>query len=81
MELVNVNMSLTKKVVEYLDKQAEENYLARASVARQYLMEEVSEKMVVEARRKGSSLRKVAQATGTPYSKVLSIIAKTGIDE
>ncbi len=81
MDNVNVNISLPKKIVEYLDKEAGEHYLARAAVARQYLMEEVAEKMVLEARRKGYSMRKVAESTGITYTKVLGILAKTQVDE
>ena len=44
-------------------------------------MQEVAEKMVAQARRKGYSIRKVADATGLPYSKVMSILAKTQVDE
>ena len=44
-------------------------------------MEEVAEKMVLEARRKGYSIRKVVESTGISYTKVLGILAKTQIDE
>ncbi|MFH1247457.1 MAG: hypothetical protein V1644_03685 [Candidatus Micrarchaeota archaeon] len=44
-------------------------------------MEEVAEKMVVEARRKGYSIRKVVESTCITYTKVLGILAKTQVDE
>ncbi len=81
MASINVNISLPKKVVEYIDKEAEEQYLPRAAVARKYLMEEVAEKMVLEARKKGYSIRKVAESTGVSYSKALAILGRTQVDE
>lgn len=81
MEMVNVNIALPKKIVEYVDREAEEHYLSRASVARRYLLEKLEEKMVVETRLKGYSIRKVAEITGIPYAKVLRILGETQADE
>ncbi len=77
----SVNVSLPKKAVEYLDRQAEENYTSRAGIARQYLMEKLEEKAVVEARTKGYSIRKASEMTGVPYARVLKILGQTQIDE
>ncbi len=80
-EMVNVNISLPRKIVEYVDREAEENYLSRASVARQYLMQKLEEKIVVEKRRKGYSIRKIVETTGIPYLKVLKILGETQVDD
>ena len=52
-----------------------------ATVAKQFLMEHVEEQKVTEARKKGFSIRKVAEITGVRYDKVLEILRRTGIDE
>ena len=44
-------------------------------------MEHVEEQKVTEARKKGFSIRKVAEITGVRYDKVLEILRRTGIDE
>ncbi len=80
-EMVNVNLTLPKKAVEYIDREAEENYLSRASVARKYLLDEIDEEMVLETRLKGYSIRKTAEITGVPYKKVLRILGKTQVDD
>lgn len=41
-------------------------------------MEKLEEKLVVEERMKGYSIRKIAEITGIPYTKVL---AATQVDE
>ncbi|HIH20227.1 TPA: hypothetical protein HA244_03080 [Candidatus Micrarchaeota archaeon] len=80
-DMVTLNITLPKKIVAYLDRQAEEHYLTRATVARQYLIEEVYEKTVLQARKAGLSIRKISETTGIPYAKVLKILGKTQFDE
>ena len=65
-EMVNVNISLPKSIVDFVDREAEEKYLSRASVARQYLMEQLEQKIVVQTRLKGYSIRKTAECYGHP---------------
>ena len=80
-EMVNVNVTLPKRIVEYIDREADENYLSRASVARKHLLADLEEEMVGETRAKGYSIRKTAEITGIPYQKVLRILGKTQVDE
>lgn len=80
-EMVNVNLTLPKRIVEYIDREADEHYLSRASVARKHLLEDLEEEMVVETRQKGYSIRKVSEITGVSYDKVLKILGKTQVDE
>ncbi len=44
-------------------------------------MEKLEEKIVVETRLKGYSIRKTAEVTGMPYTKVLKILGDTQVDE
>jgi metal-responsive CopG/Arc/MetJ family transcriptional regulator len=79
--MISINITLPKKIVDYVDREAEDKYLSRASVARQYLMEKLEEKIVSETRLKGYSIRKTSEITGIPYLKTLKILAKTQVDE
>ena len=44
-------------------------------------MEEITEKIVVEARLKGQTIRKIAEVTGIPYNRIMSVLVKTQIDD
>ena len=81
MRNVVVNVILPKEVVHYLDEKADDQYTTRATVAKQFLLEHVEEKKVTELRRKGFSIRKIAEVTGIRYDKILEIIRITRIDE
>lgn len=80
-KMVTLNLTLPKRIIDYLDQEAQAHYLSRATVARQHLIEEVYEKVVTESRLRGLSIRRISETTGIPYLKVLQILAKTQIDE
>lgn len=79
--MVNVNISLPKKILEYVDREAEERYSSRASVAREYLVQKIEEKRIVEMRQRGYSIRKTSELTGIPYGKVLKVLGETQVDD
>lgn len=76
-----VNVTLPAEFVSYLDEKATDNYTSRATVAKQYLIEHIEEKKVIELRRKGFSIRKIADVTDIRYDKVLAILHTTRADE
>ena len=81
MKNILVNVTLPQEVVNYLDKNAVDQYTSRATVARQFLIEHIEEKKVMELRKKGFSYRKIADVTGIRYDKILEIARITRIDE
>ena len=81
MKNILVNVTLPQEVVHYLDEKAGDQYTSRATVARQFLIEHIEEKKVIELRKKGFSYRKIADATGIRYNKILEIVRITRIDE
>ena len=81
MRNISINVTLPTEVVEYLDEKAKNKYISRATIARQFLMEHIEEEKVIETRRKGFSIRKVAEITGVRYDRVLDILRQSGIED
>lgn len=81
MRNVSINVTLPNEVVDYIDEKAKNMYISRATVARQFLMEHIEEQKVVETRKKGFSIRKVAEITQVRYDRVLDILRRSGIEE
>ncbi|MBI5159141.1 hypothetical protein HY992_03405 [Candidatus Micrarchaeota archaeon] len=79
-ENIAVNITVPKKVVDYLDVEAKKTYLSRATVARQMLLQHIDELKVISARRQGCSIRKISETCGIAYSKVLEILHVTQVD-
>ncbi len=79
-ENIAVNVTLPKEAIEYIDEEAEKNYLSRATLARQLLLQKIDEIKVVQARRNGYSIRKIAEMYTIPYTKVLEILHLTQVD-
>ncbi len=81
MKNIVVNVTLSNEIVNYIDEKASRLYISRATVARQLIMEHIDEEKIIEARKRGFSIRKVAEITGIRYDKVLQIISRSGVDE
>ncbi|HLC69300.1 MAG TPA: hypothetical protein VJH24_05665 [Candidatus Bilamarchaeaceae archaeon] len=81
MKNIVVNVTLPAEVVNYIDEKAQKLYISRSTVARQLVMEHVEEEKVVHLRKKGFSIRKIAELTSIRYDRVLRIIGQTGVDE
>lgn len=79
-ENIAVNITLSREAVAYLDIEARRTYLSRATVARQMLLQHIDELKVVNARRKGYSIRKISEVYKINYSKVLEILHTTQVD-
>ena len=79
-ENIAVNITLPKEVIEYLDGEAKKAYLSRATVARQLLLQHIDELKIMNARRKGYSIRRISEMYGIDYSRVLDILHMTQVD-
>lgn len=78
---MNVNVTLPKKALEFIDREARHRYVSRSAVVRAFVLEALDRKIVVDARRKGFSIRKIAEVYGVSYGRVLEILAETQVDE
>ena len=81
MRNLSINITLPANAVQYIDKKAEQTYISRATVARQFLLEHIEEQKVIESRQKGFSIKKIANITQIKYEKVLEILKKSGLEE
>ncbi len=78
---MNVNVTIPKKAMEYLDLQARKQYASLSSVARAYLLRAVHREIVVKMRREGYSIRMISERTEIPYVQVMDVLADTQVDE
>lgn len=74
----NINVTLPKKVAEYLKRKSKEGYLPVSAVARQYIAKGVTEEMILDYHKKGFSISKISQLTEAPITKVMETLSKLG---
>ena len=75
----NVNVTLPKKIAEYIKRKSREEYLPVSAVARRYIARGVIAEMVLDYHKKGFSIHKISQLTSTPVAKIMEILSK--VDE
>jgi hypothetical protein len=74
----SINVTLPKKVAEYIKRKSKEQHLPVSAVVRQYIAKGVIEEMILDYHSKGCSISKISQLTDTPISKVMETLAKLG---
>ncbi len=72
-----VNVTLPKKIAEYIKRKSREEYLPVSAVARRYIARGVTEEMVLDYHKKGFSIHKISELTDTPLVKVMEILSRT----
>lgn len=76
-----LHLSLPKPALEEIDAKAKRQYLTRSAVARQYLMQALLDDTVVRLRRRGYSIRKIAEELEVPTIRIYEALRRTEIDE
>ncbi|MBI4360961.1 hypothetical protein HY572_04290 [Candidatus Micrarchaeota archaeon] len=76
-----IHLGLPKEAVDVLDAKAKQNYLKRVDVARQYLLKALLDETVADLRKKGYSIRKIAESLNVSTRQVLEALRNTGVDE
>jgi len=77
----NINVNLPANIAEYVSNKSKDEYLSKAAVVRQYLINAILEERVLECRKKGCSISKTAELNNVSVPKVLEVLAKFGSEE
>jgi hypothetical protein len=73
---LNINVTLPKKIGDYIKKKSKKEYLPISAVARQYIAQGVSEEMILDYHRKGYSITRIAELVDTPIERVMEVLSK-----
>ena len=77
----NINVNLPAVTAEYVARKSKDEYLSKAAVVRQYLINAILEERVLECRKKGYSISKTAELNDVSVPKVLEVLAKFGSED
>jgi len=76
-----IHLSLPDRIAQVIESKARMQYISKADVARQFLMNALIDESVAEMRKKGYAISKIAQALDVPTVSVMESLRKTGADE
>ena len=70
----NINVTLPDNMARYLHMKSKAEYLPMSAIARKYIAKSLVEEMVIEYYGQGFSIKKLAEITDIPLTKVMEIL-------
>lgn len=72
----DIGDTLPDLIAGYLKRKSKEEYLPISAIARKYIAKGVTEKLIIEYRKMGYSITRIAENIDVPIGKVMDLLSK-----